>query len=62
MAWIESEPVTFGKMFGLFQLYWNYCLQRGQQLNPFEVLILTNATYIKLKDEWTKQNITLRIN
>ena len=31
MTWTEAQPVTFGKNFGLFNLYWNYCLQRRRQ-------------------------------
>ena len=43
MTWTETQPVTFGKNFGLFNLYWNYCLQRRrQELNEIEFFTLTN--------------------
>ena len=44
MTWTETRPVTFGKFFGLFNLYWNYCLQRRRQ----------ELTYDKLASEWFK--------
>ena len=43
MTWTETRPATFGKIFELFNLYWNYCLQRrGQELNEIEFFTLTN--------------------
>ena len=30
MTWNIPPPVSFGKFFGLFQLYWNYCQRRGE--------------------------------
>ena len=47
-----TQPMKFGKFFGLFSLYWNYCSQRGRQLNSLEVSLLTNTIYVKLREEW----------
>ena len=53
MTWTDTRPVTFGKIFGLFNLYWNYCLERErQELNEIEFSTLTKFTYDKLAREW----------
>ena len=44
----------FGKFFGLFSLYWNYCSQRGRRLNSLEVSLLTNGIYVNLGEEQQK--------
>ena len=49
-----TQPMKFGKFFGLFSLYWNYCSQRGHRLNSLEVSLLTNTIYVKLREEWQK--------
>ena len=49
-----TQPMKFGKLFGLFSLYWNYCCQRGRRLNSLEVSLLTNTIYVKLREEWQK--------
>ena len=59
MTWTENDqkkrPVTFGKIFGLFSLYWNYCLQRRrQELNEIEFFTLAKCTYDKLASGWFK--------
>ena len=55
MTWTDTRPVTFGKIFGLFNLYWNYCLERErQELNEIEFSTLTKFTYDKLAREWFK--------
>ena len=50
----DTQPMEFGKFFGLFSLYWNYCSQRGRRLNSLEVSLLTNTIYVKLREEWQK--------
>ena len=49
-----TQPMKFGKFFGLFSLCWNYCSQRGRLLNLLEVSLLTNTIYVKLREEWQK--------
>ena len=50
----DTQPMEFGKFFGLFSLYWNYCSQRGRRLNSLEVSLLTNTIYVRLREEWQK--------
>ena len=45
----------FGKFFGFFSLYWNYCSQRGRRLNSLEVSLLTNIIYVNLREEREKK-------
>ena len=50
----ETQPVTFGKFFGYFALYWNYCRQLGVRYNNLEVFVLTKQLYEKLEIDWKK--------
>ena len=54
-----TQTMKFGKFFGLFSLYWNYCSQRGRWLNSLEVSLLTNTIYVKLREEWQKNMWTI---
>ena len=49
-----GQAVKFGIFFPLFQLYWNYCGERENRLNPTEFLNLTMVVNEKLKEEWIK--------
>lgn len=51
----ETQPVTFGKIFGYFALYWNYCRQLGVHYNNLEVFVLTKQLYEKLEIDWKKK-------
>ena len=55
MTWKEKQPVTFEKIFGFFNLYWNYGLQRrDQQINELEYFNLSKFFYDRLAIEWFK--------
>ena len=51
MTWNMPPPVSFGKFFGLFQLYWNYCQRRGE-LNDLTIFLLTSQVFVELKKLW----------
>ena len=48
MTWNTPQPVSFGKFFGLFQLYWNYYQTRGQ-IMIYKFFLLTGKVFIELK-------------
>ena len=54
MTFTNLLPVNFGIFYISFQLDWNYCHDRGRQLNDLEVLLLTNVIYIELRCELEK--------
>ena len=54
MTFTNLLPINFGIFYISFQLYWNYCRDRGRRLNDLEVLLLTNVIYIELRYEWEK--------
>ena len=51
---METQPMSFGKFFGNFQLYWNYCSQRGITLSNLEVFIKAFFIYASLRKKWEK--------
>ena len=52
MSFGNTTPTKFGKNFGLFLKYWNYCSERGGQYTSLEVNILKSFIYDKLKELW----------
>ena len=54
MTFTNLLPVNIGFFYIFFQIYWNYCRDRGRRLNDLEVLILTSVIYIELRYEWGK--------
>ena len=56
MALTNIKPLSFGKFFFFFQLYWNYCSQRGITLSDLDVFIKTSFVYAILRREWEKNN------
>ena len=48
----NEQIVSFGKYFGYFQLYWNYCSQRGNRYNHFEVFVKTAFLFGLLLQKW----------
>ena len=52
----NEQIVSFGKYFGYFQLYWNYCSQRGSCYNDFEVFVKTTFLYGLLLQKWIENN------
>ena len=54
MTYISKQPVKFGKVFPLFQAYWNFCRQRLDVADLTQILILTLSVFEKLQEEWKK--------
>ena len=50
----STQNVSFGKYFGYFQLYWNYCSQRGNGYNDLEVFMKTSFVYGLLLKKWVE--------
>ena len=48
------QNVSFGKYFGYFQRYWNYCSQRGNRYNNLEVFVKTSFVYGLLLKKWVE--------
>ena len=48
------QNVSFGKYFGYFQRYWNYCSQRGNRYNDLEVFVKTSFVYGLLLKKWVE--------
>ena len=51
MTWNTPPPVSFGKFFGLFQLYCNHCQMRGQ-MNDLQFFSLTSRVFFESKKLW----------
>ena len=48
------QNVSFGKYFGYFQLYWNFCSQRVNRYNDLEVFVKTSFVYGLLLQKWVE--------
>ena len=48
------QNVSFGKYFGYFQRYWNYCSERGNRYNDLEVFVKTSFVYGLLLKKWVE--------
>ena len=44
-----TQPMKFGRVFGSFSLYWDYCSQRGCWLNSLEVSLLKKYHLCKIE-------------
>ena len=55
----NEQIVSFGKYFGYFQLYWNYCSQRGNHYNDFEVFVKTAFLYglLWIENKWSTDEL-----
>ena len=56
MTFSNVQPMCFGKFFGHFQPYWNYCSHRGITLSDLDVFVKTSFISTILCKEWEKNN------
>ena len=56
MTITNTRPMSSGKFFSYFQLYWNYCSQREITVSNLDVFIKTSFIYVFLRKEWEKNN------
>lgn len=54
MTLIETASVSFGKFYGYFERYWNYCRQREIHYISLKVFIMTHVLYEELVKRWIK--------
>ena len=54
MTLIETASVSFGKFYGYFERYWNYCRQREIRYISLKVFIMTHVLYEELVKRWIK--------
>lgn len=54
MTLIGTAPASFGKLYGYFERYWNYCRQREIRYSSLQVFIMTHVLYEGLVKRWKK--------